>query len=48
MRTAADKEQIDAGSDSGAVKDEGKIFLGAIMGRFSAPNDTPRERPREK
>jgi hypothetical protein len=40
MWSAADREQTDVESDSGAEKDGSKIFLEAIMNGFSAPNDT--------
>jgi len=40
--STTEKEQTDADIDSGAEKEANKIFLRAIMGRFSTSDDTPR------
>ena len=48
MRNAFDIDQTDADSDSGMERDKGRIFLGAIMGGFFTPNNTPREAAKRK
>lgn len=47
-QSTSNREKTDAYNDNWAKKDGGRIFLGAIMGGFSAPNDTPRGTAKRK